>query len=391
MKAQEYRDWSFGVHQRLSTKRIPITGSIEVTQRCNQKCIHCYNNLAAGDRRALAKELSFEEHCRIIDEITEAGCLWLLFTGGEVFVRKDFLDIYKYARKKGLLTTIFTNGTLISPEIANQLAQFPPFSIEITLYGRTQETYESITQMPGSYRRCINGIQLLTERKLPLKLKTMALTRNQLEIEELKCFVEEDLGLEFKFDAMVNPRRDCAQIPLDVRLTPAEVVKLDLRYPDRVDEWKLFAERFGKAAFDPDRAGDLYVCGAGKSSFAIDPHGRLSMCVLSATDSYDLHRGNFSEGWQKHLAVVRKKKASRTTKCSTCRLKSMCGMCPANSQLECSDPETPVDYQCKVAHLRSYALDLPIAPHGECEYCPGGSRYAEMMETAEGLKERFAR
>ncbi len=68
----------------------------------------------------------------------------------------------------------------------------------------------------------------------------------------------------------------------------------------------------------------------------------------------------------------------------------MCGMCPANGELECSNQETPVDYLCCTAHLRAYALDLPIAPHGECDYCPGGTRYAEMVETAKGLKERFA-
>jgi radical SAM protein with 4Fe4S-binding SPASM domain len=390
MKEQQYADWSLGLHKRLSTKRIPIGGSIEVTQRCNNQCLHCYNQLSVGDHIAKEAELSLNEYYRILDEITDAGCIWLLFTGGEIFIRKDFLDIYTYARQKGLLITLFTNGTLISSEIADQLVQFPPFSIEITVYGHTQDTFESITRTPGSYRRCINGIELLTERKLPLKLKTMALTGNKLEIEALKRFVEVDLGLEFKFDAMVNPRRDCVQTPLEVRLAPVEVVKLDLRYPDRVEEWKRFAERFGKAAIDPDRAGDLYVCGAGNSSFAIDPYGRLSPCVLSATDTYDLRRGNFKEGWGMHLASVRTKKASRLTKCSTCRLKSMCGMCPANSELECADPEAPVDFLCQVAHLRAYALGLPIAPHGACEYCPGGSRYGEMMETAKDLKERFS-
>ena len=69
----------------------------------------------------------------------------------------------------------------------------------------------------------------------------------------------------------------------------------------------------------------------------------------------------------------------------------MCGMCPANSELECADADAPVDYLCQVAHLRSYALGLPIAPHGTCEYCAEGSRYAGMMETAEGLKERSAK
>ncbi len=388
IEQQEYGDWSLEVGRRTSAKRVPISGSIEVTQRCNHKCIHCYNNLAAGDANAKGRELSLAEHYRILDELTEAGCLWLLFTGGEIFLRHDFLDIYAYAKRKGLLITLFTNGTLINAEIADCLTQHPPFSIEITIYGHTRETYESITTIPGSYDRCINGIELLTDRELPLKLKTMALTRNKLEIEALKRFVEEDLGLEFKFDAMINPRRDCSQTPLDVRLTPAEVVKLDLKYPERVAEWKCFAARLSHAAVDLDRAKNLYACGAGQNSFAVDPYGRLNLCVLSATDSYDLRQGCFKEGWGKHLAAVRRKKASQITKCTTCRLKSMCGICPANSVLECMDAEEPVDFLCQVAHLRAYALELPIAPHGECEYCRDGSRYEDMMNTIEDLKGR---
>lgn len=386
MKVQEYGDWSLGVHQRLSTKRVPISGSIELTQRCNNRCIHCYNNLAARDQLVEAAELSSNEYYRIIDEIVDAGCLWLLLTGGEIFVRKDFLHIYSYARQKGLLITLFTNGTLISKQIADQLTRLPPFSIEISIYGRTKETYESVTQMPGSYDRCINGIRMLMDRKLPLKLKTMATTRNHQEVDDLKRFVEEDLGLEFKFDAMINPRLDCSQSPLDVRLTPAEAVELDLRYSERVCEWQSFAERFLKPENGTKYQANLYVCGAGQNSFAIDPYGKLRLCVLSSSGSFDLGIGSFMEGWDLHLAAVRRKKTLRHTKCTRCLLRPMCGMCPANSQLECSDEEAPVDFLCRVAHLRAYALDLPIVPHGECEYCPGGSGYGEMIETANKLK-----
>ncbi|NIO49814.1 MAG: hypothetical protein GTN73_10330 [Candidatus Aminicenantes bacterium] len=79
------------------------------------------------------------------------------------------------------------------------------------------------------------------ERGLPLKLKTMALTINKHEIWQMKRFVEEELGLEFKFDAMINPRIDCSQSPLNARLTPEEVVALDLLDPKRVTEWRKFA------------------------------------------------------------------------------------------------------------------------------------------------------
>jgi len=389
MEEQKYGDWSLEVHQRLSGRRVPIGGSLELTQRCNNRCVHCYNNLAAGDKAALKNELSLDEHCRIIDEIAGFGCLWLLLTGGEIFLRKDFLDIYTYAKQKGLIVTLFTNGTLITADIADYLAQLPPFSIEITLYGNTEETYESISGVPGSFDRCMRGIRLLLDRRLPLKLKTMAIAQNRHEIFDMKRFAEEELELGFSFDPMVNPRRDCSLSPLEVRLTPREIVELDLEDPDRIAEWKEFAARFNKPVVNPDKIDKVYQCGAGLQSFAIDPFGKISPCMLS-TNTYDLRQGSFKEGWEEHLFSMRQLKITRKTKCSDCQINSMCGMCPANGELECRDAEAPVDFLCEVAHLRAYVLGLEIAAHGECEYCPDGNKHAKLMQTVEGLKERFA-
>ena len=379
MEVRQYADWSLGVHERLSGQRVPFGGVMEVTRRCNNRCLHCYNNLPINDQAARNGELSYEEHCRILDEITAAGCLWLLFTGGEIFVRKDFIDIYAYAHQKGLLITLFSNGTLITPEIADYLVQQCPFCIEITLYGRTPKTYEQITGMPGSFDSCMRGIRLLMKRKLPLKLKTMATTINKDEIWQMKRFVEDELGLDFKFDAMINPRCDWSQGPLDVRLSPAEVVELDLKDPVRVEEWKTFADKFSTRSVSQKPADVLWQCGGGQNSFAVDPDGMLRMCVLSATDAYDLRPGSFQQGWERFLYNMRQKKITRLTKCVACQIKAMCGMCPANAELECMDAEAPVDFLCQVAHLRAYAFGIHVAPHGDCSYCKGGRGYEDMM------------
>ena len=171
-----------------------MNGTIEVTHRCPLECAHCYNNLPVGDADARRRELSTDELRRIIDEIAEAGGLWLLFTGGEIFARQDFLEIYTHAKQRGLLITLFTNGTQITTAIADYLVEWPPFSIEITLYGRTRETYERLTRVPGSFDRCMRGIRLLKERGLPLKLKTVAVTINRHEISDMQRFAEEELG-----------------------------------------------------------------------------------------------------------------------------------------------------------------------------------------------------
>ena len=207
MEIQKYEDWSLEFHQHVTALRAPLSGSVELTRRCNLKCTHCYNNLEPGNREAKNDELTYEEHCRILDEITDAGCLWLLYTGGEIFARPDFLNIYTYAKQKGLLLTLFTNGTLITPPIADYLADWRPFSIEISMYGRTPDTHDRITGIPGSFERSMRGIQLIMERDLPLILKAMVLTLNKHEIWDIKRFVEEELGLEFRFDAMLNRSR----------------------------------------------------------------------------------------------------------------------------------------------------------------------------------------
>ena len=352
--------------------RIPANGTIEVTRRCPLSCVHCYNNLPIGDREARIEELTYEEHCRILDEMAEAGCLWLLYTGGEIFLRKDLLDIYTYAKKKGLLITLFTNGTLITSEIADYLVKWRPFSIEITIYGRTKETHEAVTRNAGSYEKCMQGIRLLMERKLPLKLKTIAITTNKHELWEMKRFAEEDLGVEFRFDGMINPRIDCSPQPLAVRLRPEEIVELDLQDSKRMREWKRFCDQFNGPVNSYEDSDKLYHCGAGVGSFGIDPYGMLSICGLSYSDAFNLRKGGFRKGWEQFLLKVRQKKITRSTKCVACEIKAMCGMCPANGELENRDPEEPVDFLCHVAHLRAKAMDIPVPPHGQCNYCGAG-------------------
>ena len=388
MEVKEYADWTIGIHRRSVINRVPVGGSIEVTHRCNNKCVHCYNNLPLNHKEARRKELTYEEHCRILDEIAELGCLWLLFTGGEIFARKDFLDIYTYAKQKGLLVTLFTNGTLITSEIADYLMQWRPFNIEITLYGSTRKTYEQVTGVRGSFDRCMRGIRLLVERKLPLKLKTLAIASNKHELWDMKRFVEDELGLEFKFDALINPRCDCSQGPLDVRLSPEEVVKLDLQDPQRVDEWRNLLKRNSNFSNMGENAKTVWQCGSGLNTFAIDPSGMLRMCILFQNDGYDLGKGNFKEGWEQFLYKLRQKKMSKETKCLSCTIRDMCGNCPANADLECRDEEAPVDFLCQVAHLRAYCFGIPVPSHGDCEYCEGGSCYTEMMQKVKKINNK---
>lgn len=333
--------------EKVEVSRIPFSGMIEPTFRCNLKCAHCY---VAYDRGK--EELAYEGISDIIDKIVEAGCLYLCFSGGEPFVRNDFLDIYTYAKKRGLLITLFTNGTLITPEIADYLQKWPPLSVEISLYGISRETYENVTRIPGSFDRCMKGIRLLLERKIPLRIKTVVLTLNYQELWNIKRYVEE-LGVEFMFDPYIAPKLDGDRGPCKFRIPAEEVVKLERADQRRYKKWIELCKRF-KGHPKPKY---LYTCGAGLNSFVINPFGELQICVISRAPSYNLLSGTFSEGFYDFFPEIRSQKLSCNHECDNCDMYFLCHKCPGWSRLEYGDPETPLDYLCQVAHLHANLLE----------------------------------
>jgi radical SAM protein with 4Fe4S-binding SPASM domain len=377
-----YGAFSADLHGRHVGERVPLQVSIEVTRRCPLECLHCYNNLPMGDMEAKRRELSTEEHFRVVDELVEMGCFWLLYTGGEIFARKDFLEIYTYAKKKGFLITLFTNGTIINEQIADYLVEWPPFAIEITLYGRTRETYEALTAIPGSYDRCLRGIKLLKDRGLPLKLKTVATSINKHEVVAMRRFAEEELGVEFKMDGQVNPRIDCSQSPLAVRLTPEEVVALDMSAPKGASEYRRLAHHDLENPPNLAQIGTVYHCGGGMSGFAINAYGEMGICVISQQETFSVREVGVAKVWEGSLMRLRSLKRTRVTKCKQCRIQSLCGMCPANGEMESGDRESPVEFLCHVAHLRAAAVGVEIPAHGECEFCAGGDQHDDMMASA---------
>src|SRR3984893_9429713 len=291
MEQLTYGAFSADLHQRQAGQRSPMQVSIEVTRRCPLECQHCYNNLPMGDQDARQREMTTEEHFRVLDELVEMGCFWLLYTGGEIFARKDFLEIYTYAKKKGFLITLFTNGTLITEKIADYLVEWPPFAIEITLYGRTKETYEALTAVPGSYDRCLRGIGLLRDRGITLKLKTADNNINEHEVSAMRRFAEEEMGVEFKMDGQINPRIDCSQSPLAVRLTPEEVVALDLHSAKEVSEYRRLAKHDSENPPNLTQIDTVYFCGGGVNSFAVNAYGEIGICVISQQETFTVREG----------------------------------------------------------------------------------------------------
>jgi radical SAM protein with 4Fe4S-binding SPASM domain len=345
-------DSTFFQRLGLNRRRMPIAGSMELTFRCNLRCVHCY----LGDHRGSGKpraELSTAEVKRIFDQMADAGTLWLLLTGGDPLLRPDFQEIYTSAKRKGFILTLFTNGTLLTPAIADFLADLPPHRMEITLYGATRETYERVTGIPGSYERCMRGIDLLLERGLPLNLKAMAMTLTVAEIPAMKAYAE-SRGVDFRFDPMICNDIDQTQAPFALRLPADEVAKLDSTNPARVQAWREFYQKQSEVVRDERY---LFSCGAGINAYHIDPFGQLSICMSARRPSYDLRQGSFQEGWEEFLRQVRFAPAEKSA-CRQCSLHSLCGICPGWSDSENQNFSKPVEYLCQIGHRRAEVLGI---------------------------------
>ncbi len=181
---RDFIEFSSSIERESEHGRIPFMGTLELTYRCNLNCCHCYCNLPVSDPKR-HEELKLNEIKRVIDEIVDSGCLWLLLTGGEPLVRKDFWDIYYYSLRKGLLVEIFTNATLINEETAKKLSDLPPLGIEISIYGSNHSAYDKVTQVDGSFINALKGIKWLKKYKVGFSLKTMVTTLNLDDLESM--------------------------------------------------------------------------------------------------------------------------------------------------------------------------------------------------------------
>ncbi len=348
-----YGEFSQWLHKKLGGQRIPISGSFELTMRCNLRCQHCYVPLEQRGGSS-KEELKLSEIKRILDEITEAGCLWLLLTGGEPLLRKDFPEIYLYAKHKGLILTLYTNGTLITPRLAQFLAEWRPFNIEITLYGASQETYENVTGIPGSYTRCRRGIDLLLRHNLPLGLKTMVMSLNRHELNQMKELAS-SLGVPFRFDPMLHPALDSSSLPILFRLSPEQIIELDKADPERFSLWK---ERFHQSQVAPISDHRMYICGAAKQSFHIDACGKVYPCMSARQSPINLRDSNFRHIWDQDLPRLTECTYGDDFPCLTCALRLVCTQCPAMTELEYGESEKRVEFICRVAKLRRDAFSM---------------------------------
>lgn len=341
-----YRSLVEVLHKRAADYRQPINGTFELTERCNLTCRMCYVQQSIDDEVHRAKELTTIQWLDLAHQAVDNGMVFLLLTGGEVFVRPDFFEIYTPLTRMGINISLFTNGTLITESIALRLAEAPPSRTEITLYGATSKVYDTLTGVPGSFARCCAGIELLVKHHIPLNLKATITRYNINELEAMKQMAR-NWGLTFTPAWILSKRRDGSISDLeDCRISPSECIAIETNDP-------ISSKEIGKIKFqEPSYENNhIFYCQAGKSAFVINSQGKMNACIsLPFPSSSPLDTG-FRSAWEKVQEYI-EDSSLLSSICLNCEFRNFCNRCPALSLTENGSLTEPVPYLCEIARMR---------------------------------------
>lgn len=348
MTSADRAGWLSAFAARLARERVPVSVSLELTRRCNLRCIHCY----LGPQEELAEhgaaEMTTDQVISVVDQAVAAGCLQLLITGGDPMMRRDFPTIYRHARLRGLVVTVFCDGVLVTDATVELFREHPPFLVEISLYGATAPVYEAVTRVPGSYRRCLDGVRRLLDGGVRVGLKTVLMTVNEHELEAMRALAH-DLDVPFRMDAAVFPcLPDGDRAPLDLRVDAERGVAAEL-----ADETVLQSLRsYVAERVDQPANGRLYSCGAGVTGLSIDPYGWASPCLMATHVRANLLERGLAEVWNDELSGLQERSPRTDWECISCEMRSACTVCPACNLVETGREDGRPGWVCAATAAR---------------------------------------
>jgi MoaA/NifB/PqqE/SkfB family radical SAM enzyme len=387
LKPQEFRLWE-GKRQLLGQL------DIELTERCNNACVHCLINLPEHDEGARSREMDTDFIKGLLRQAADLGCLMVRFTGGEPLLREDFAELYLYARRLGLRVILFTNGRLITDELADLLARVPPGRwVEVSVYGMHAASYDASAAAKGSFAEFRRGVERLRVRGIPFVVKGAILPANKDEWEEFNAWAAEFPSMDhlpgesMNFD--LRARRDDPaknERIRKLRLSPEETVQTLARDPRYVRGMREFCAKFMGVPGDL-----LFRCGAGHGT-CVDAYGNAQMCMpLRHPDTVvDLRTGVPAPSPLRYalteffprLRETRATNPEYLRRCARCFLKGLCEQCPGKSWMEHGTLDTPVEYLCAVAHSQARYLGLIKDGENSWDVANGKERVARF--SAEG-------
>jgi len=334
--------------------RIPLEGNLDLTYRCNNVCRHCWLWLAPNASQQ-AQEMSFAEICSIADQARSMGTRTWHISGGEPMLRPDFADIFDYLTRSAPNYSLNTNGTLITPSIAQLLKR--KGTKMVALYGATAEVYDDVTRNPGGFEAAMRGFRYLQEAGAGFIVQMIPMRQNWHQWAEMQALAEslsahQRVGAPWLYlssSASTAKNREIAA----QRLAPADVIMLDQPVPtDLTQLFEAAQGGCGQVAPGDDRL--FASCISKRTSFHIDPYGQMSWCsyIKDPDLRYNLRTGTFRQAWDEFIPAC----ADRVhggeewrQNCGSCENRKDCRWCAVYAHLETGSYSARVPYLCSVA------------------------------------------
>ncbi len=342
--------------------RLPLEGNIDLTYRCNNSCRHCWLSLPVNSPKK-QEELSFDEIRRIVDEARAMGCQKWSISGGEPLLRPDFPEIFDYLAHKAVSYSLNTNGTLITPQIAQLLKR--KGTKMIALYGATADVYDRITRHPGGFEKVMRGFQYLKEAGAGFIVQLIPMKDNYHQWNDMIALAQSlskhwRCGAPWLYFSCDHSEKKNKEIAAQ-RLSPKQVIELDkpdVTYEERMMELEKQTGEGGVEAacvlkgMDDDRL--FAACINGRRDFHIDPYGMMSWCsfIKDAALRFDLRKGTFAEAWDQFIPSCADKVRGGDEwrkNCGSCESRNDCRWCAVYAYLETGRYSAPISHLCDVA------------------------------------------
>jgi radical SAM protein with 4Fe4S-binding SPASM domain len=322
---------------------VPITVHLDLTYRCNERCVHCY--LDHDDHG----EMSLVEIRRVLEQVAEAGTFFLCLSGGEVFMRRDFFEILAYARQLMFSVKIKTNGVMIREPEARRIAELGVQDVQISIYSGDPEVHDGITKLPGSLRRSLDAIRLLKAYGVRVTIANVLMTANLFD-DGAVMNLAKDLGVSYSLDPMVTPKIDGDTSILGLRapLWALQKAFQNKEFASGAEEAQMSSAESG------DESSEYAPCSAGHSFCYISPYGDVFPCVQFPLPSGNVRRQSFLDIWwhSSELAQVRSIRLKDLSTCTRCSHANTCARCPGLAYME-GDMRGPSSADCQQSFAKT--------------------------------------
>lgn len=322
------------VWEKAFAETIPISGTFELTPRCNFNCRMCYVHLKPEQIPKYGKELTAKEWIRIAQDAKAAGTTWLCITGGEPLMHPEFETIWRELCQMGFFITLQTNASMIGEKTERLLEEYPPKAAKITLYGSNDKVYKDVCRTEEGFTRANRGIQILKELKIPIELVSTIISQNREDVKEMAFYAYQNKIRWFPTSGIKRSVRNEEQNINQVRLSP-----------DNETVWKKqMQSRLENKPVNIERKPCTY-CKDYRLGYWITWNGQMRFCSFMDKPDIPVLEKGFQESWQE---LIKYEESLRwPQECYTCKANKICLKCAGTLNAECGDPEKVTEEFCK--------------------------------------------